>query len=77
MNTFFTKIKFLAQTKLLEMLMSENIYTNVWNINNISLQSDLEGPYLNHNKPHVGIFFDLNCKNSKDFLRKVKYFKNA
>lgn len=28
--------------------MSENIYVNVWNVNNINLQSNIEGPHLYH-----------------------------
>lgn len=52
--------------------MSENMYVNVWNVNNINLQSDIEGPYLYHRQLQEGVFLDFNCLKSQDILRKVK-----
>lgn len=51
--------------------MSENIYVNLWNINNINLQSAIEVRYLYHKQPQKGVFLDFNCLKSQDILRKV------
>lgn len=54
------------------MAMTKNIYLQLWYINHVKLQADLEGRLLPYDKPKQAIFFDINCLNSKQFLEKVK-----
>ncbi|KAI8116560.1 Glutamate receptor [Lucilia cuprina] len=78
-SNIMTKNSLAAQFQFSSRAMNENLFIQMWSINKLKLEGDLEGPILSHENPHVAIYFDMNCTKSEDILRKAseeKLFKH-
>uniref|UniRef100_A0A1I8NNR2 Ionotropic receptor 75a N-terminal domain-containing protein n=1 Tax=Stomoxys calcitrans TaxID=35570 RepID=A0A1I8NNR2_STOCA len=64
-----------TQVELTEILMANNMYVQLWNINRLKLEVNINGHYVTHNSPHIGIFFDFNCAKGDKVLNKTSQEK--
>ncbi|XP_065362168.1 uncharacterized protein Ir75a [Calliphora vicina] len=67
-----------TQLQFTKMAMNESLFVQMWPINRLKLEGDLEGRILFHENPHVAVYFDMNCTKSPDILQKAseeKLFK--
>ena len=51
--------------------MEQNLYVQLWPINQVNFSDDIESNILQHPRPHTGVYIDMNCNNSLEFLQRV------